>query len=93
MKHLIYFNDIPLPSFVVIKSINTQILADIKNTTVKSNIGYKHKKIEFGSKLITIKFSLERSSILSKFEQQQELIQWLKGDDWKESRLILPDNP
>lgn len=93
MKHQIYFNDIPLPSFVIVKQINTQILADITNTTVKGVVGYRHKKIEFGSKLITIDFSLERDGVLSKFEQQQELIQWLKGDDWKESKLILPDNP
>ena len=93
MKHQIYFNDIPLPSFVIIKQINTQILADITNTTIKANIGHKHKKIELGTKLISIDFSLERNGILSKFEQQQELIQWLKGDNWKESRLILPDNP
>lgn len=92
-EHKIYFNDKPLPSFVIIKKIETQILADITNKTVKGSVGYRHKKLELGSKEIIITFSLERSGILSKFEQQQELIQWLKGDNWRESKLILPDNP
>lgn len=92
-KHEIYFNNIPLPSFVIVKSIDTQILSDITNTTIKSNVGYKHKKLELGSKKVTINFSLERIGTLSEFEQQKELLQWLKGDNWKESKLILPDNP
>lgn len=92
-RHTIIFNGKPLPSFVIIKSIDTQILSDISNTKVKSNVGYRHKKIEFGSKIISIKFSLERNSTLPPFDQQQELLKWVRGNDWKESELILPDNP
>lgn len=92
-KHNIIFNEKPLPPFVIIKSIDTQILSDISNTTVKRAVGYRHKKIEFGSKIISIKFSLERFGTLPLFEQQQELLNWVKGDNWKESKLILPDKP
>ncbi len=92
-NHNIIFNDKPLPSFVIIKSIDTQILSDISNTTIKRTIGYRHKKIEFGSKIISINFSLERIGTLPLFEQQQELLKWVKGNNWKQSKLILPDKP
>ena len=92
-NHNIIFNGKPLPSFVIIKSIDTQILSDISNTTIKRTIGYRHKKIEFGNKIISINFSLERIETLPLFEQQQELLKWVKGDNWKESKLILPDKP
>jgi predicted phage tail component-like protein len=91
-KHNIYFNGIPLPSFVIIKKIETPLLSEIENTIVDSDIGYKHKKIKFGIKSVKIDFSLERTETLTDFNQQQELLKWLKGDDWKESKLILPDN-
>lgn len=91
-EHNIYFNGVPLPSFVIVKKIETPLLADIENTVVESDIGYKHKKIKFGAKSVKIDFSLERTGTLTDFNQQQELLRWIKGDDWKESKLVLPDN-
>lgn len=91
-NHNIYFNGVPLPSFVIVKKIETPILSEIENTLVESDIGYKHKKIKFGAKSLKIDFSLERTGTLTDFNQQQELLRWIKGDDWKESKLVLPDN-
>ena len=88
----IYFNGVQLPSFVIVKSIENPLLSEVSNTVVDSEVGYKHKKINFGSKVVKIEISLERLGILSDFQQQQELLKWIKGDNWKESRLILPDN-
>lgn len=91
-NHNIYFNGVPLPSFVIVKKIETPILSEIENTLVESDIGYKHKKIKFGAKSLKIDFSLERTGTLTDFNQQQELLRWIKGDDWKESKLVLADN-
>ncbi|MGM9533902.1 MAG: distal tail protein Dit, partial [Intestinibacter sp.] len=91
-NHNIYFNGVPLPSFVIVKKIETPLLAEIENTVAESDIGYKHKKIKFGAKSVKIDFSLERTGTLTDFNQQQELLRWIKGDDWKESKLVLPDN-
>lgn len=91
-NHKIYFNNVALPSFVLVKRINHQILCDIDNETIESEVGHKLRKTKLGTKIIEIEFSLLKDDSLPPFEQQQELLKWIKGDNWKPSRLILPDN-
>lgn len=91
-EHNIYFNGVPLPSFVIVKSISTAVLGEITNELLETNLGTRLKKTKLGSKRVTINFSVERKHYLSKFKEQQQLLEWLRGNDFKESKLVLPDN-
>lgn len=91
-NHKIYFNNIPLPSFILLKSIKVQILPNMNNITLETEFGQKLQKTTFGTKIIQLQVSFLKDDTLPKFQQQQELLEWIKGNDWKESKLILPDN-
>lgn len=93
MSNNIFFNDMQIPDFVIVKSIETQLLPDINNIFIKSDRGVKHKKIEFGSKVVKIDFSIERGfKSLPDITLIDTLNSWLKGDDWKPSKLVLPND-
>lgn len=93
MLDKIYFNDVEMPNFLILKDIQIQLLGDVHNTLIKSNYGSRHKKIEFGSKKIKLEFGtlFEKENMISK-EQLNEITTWIKGDNWKPSKLVLPNS-
>ena len=80
----LYYNEKPIPDFVIITKIEEPLIGDITNTVISSNYGSKCKQTEFGTKIVKgFKMLLDSQKI-------NELNEWLKGNNWKATKLILP---
>ncbi|GAA0713981.1 hypothetical protein GCM10008904_28940 [Paraclostridium ghonii] len=88
----IFFNDVRIPDFIILKDIKIQLLGDVDNILTPSNYGSKHKKIKFGNKVIKLELStiFEKGHLIEK-EDLNAIVKWIKGDDWKPSKLVLPE--
>lgn len=87
----IFFNNVRIPDFIILKDIKIQLLGDVDNILASSNHGSKHKKIKFGNKVIKLELStiFEKGHLIEK-DDLNAIVKWVKGDDWKPSKLVLP---
>lgn len=76
----LYFNDIIIPDWVKVTNITEDILPTLEATKYKTKLGVKK---------ITIDFKFKRNKLID-HERKSEFIKWLKGDNFKLSKLILP---
>ena len=87
----LYYNEKPIPDFVIITKIEEPLIGDITNTVISSNYGSKYKKTEFGTKIVTVYCTVKKGfKMLLDSQKINELNEWLKGDNWKATKLILP---
>lgn len=76
----LYFNNVRIPNWIRVTNITEEILPGLEAT----------KKItKLGAKKITISFSFRRKKLITSAEKN-ELNTWLRGDNFKESKLVLP---
>lgn len=76
----LYFNDLIIPDWIIVTDIREDIISSLEVT--RDTFKLKEKKI-------TIAFKFRRNKLI-KEEKRQELINWIKGDNFKESKLVLP---
>lgn len=76
----LYFNDLIIPEWIIVTDIREDIISSLEVT--KDTFKLKEKKI-------TITFKFRRNKLIEE-NKRQELINWIKGDNFKESKLVLP---
>ncbi len=87
----LYYNEKPIPDFVIITKIEEPLIGDITNTVISSNYGSKYKKTEFGTKIVKVYCTIKKGfKMLLDTKRITELNEWLKGDNWGVTKLILP---
>ena len=74
------FNNNPIPNWIKVRDIQEDVLPSLTVTKGKTALGVKK---------ITIDFYFRRDKLIS-LENKNELVNWLKGDNFEESKLILP---
>lgn len=76
----LYFNDVIIPSWIRVTDITEEILPSIEADKDKSKLG---------TRKITVSFSFKRNKLITE-EKRQELVTWIKGDNFNLCKLILP---
>lgn len=79
----LYFNNVPIPDFVKVSNIKEDILPSLEVTKGKTKLG---------AKLIIVEFHFRRNKLIT-FQQKDTFVSWLKGDNFNESKLVLPTRP
>ncbi|MBC5625011.1 phage tail family protein [Clostridium sp. NSJ-49] len=77
MAFSIIYNNIPLPNFIHVKNVTTQLLPT------------KNKRIN--EKIIKVDFFIRKNGLIDK-HTEMEFICWLKGSQEEYSKLTLPNN-
>ncbi|MDY5852943.1 MAG: phage tail family protein [Bacilli bacterium] len=75
----LYFNNIQIPSFIKITNVKEDIIPSLNATKDET---------KFEDRKITIDFVIRRNKFI-KDSERAELINFIKGDNWKPSTLIL----
>src|SRR5699024_9993967 len=88
------FNGVLVPDFIRIVGISFSTVSDIsiQESSTPNRIGNYDAGIERGAAMYTLDLQLIDSS-KSIFQMKRELKAWLKGDNWKVSKLEFEDNP
>lgn len=77
----LYFNDVIIPSWLKITDIKEDVTGNLEVT---------NKITKLKSKIITISYKFKRNKLIEE-EKRQELLRWIIGDNFKASKLILPN--
>ena len=90
----IKYDGIEIPSFITITNIKTQVLPSIENKLLQAPraIGAIDVGTNYGTKVITISFMFKDKS-LGFIEKSEALASWLRVDDLKARKLVLPSHP
>lgn len=76
----LYFNDVRIPSWISVTNITESILPSLTVTEESTEL----KEIEF-----KINFRFKKNQLID-IKKKQEFVYWLKGDNFNNSKLILP---
>ena len=90
----IKYDGVKIPDFVKIINIKTQVLPSIENKLLQAPraIGAIDVGTNYGTKIITISFMFKDNS-LGFIEKSEALAEWLRVDDLKARKLVLPSHP
>lgn len=90
----IKYDGVGIPNFVTITNIKTQVLPSIENKLFQAprSIGAIDVGTNYGTKIITISFVFKDNS-LGFIEKSEALASWLRVDDLKARKLVLPSHP
>lgn len=77
----LYFNDVILPNWIKVTDIKEDVVGNMEVT---------EKDTKFKTKVITIEYHFRRNKLIDE-EKRQELLAWIVGDNFKASKLILPN--
>ena len=89
MRSTIMFNDEYIPEWITINRIWYNIFQSFSIDEITEDGGNSKRK---ASKVIPVDFSCDRRKLITK-GQEIEFIKWLKGDNFKYSKLKLPNYP
>lgn len=91
----ITFNGVAIPTFIKVNKVTTQALPDLENRTVKAPklIGLYDMGTTLGGKKIRLDFTILNDGKYTTQDKQEIMAEWLRGDNFKASRLVLPDFP
>lgn len=76
----LYFNNKQIPNWIRVTDIKEDILPSLNSDK---------NQTKFGSKKIIITYNFIRNKLIT-LEKRNELINWVKGDNFQEGKLILP---
>jgi predicted phage tail component-like protein len=90
----IKYDGIEIPSFITITNIKTQVLPSIENKLLQAPraMGAIDVGTNYGTKIITISIMFKDKS-LGFIEKSEALASWLRVDDLKARKLVLPSHP
>lgn len=77
MAFSIIYNDVPLPNFIHVKNVTTQLLPTKNN--------------RLNEKIIKVDFFIRKNGLIEKYTER-EFICWLKGDQEEYNKLTLPND-
>lgn len=89
------FNGVAIPSFLKVTGISFPVLPDIsvKESAMPRRYGNYDGGVNFGGKTIVLDVLILKDPALTLMAQSDVLAKWLKGDNWKPSKLILAEQP
>jgi predicted phage tail component-like protein len=90
----IKYDNVLIPDFIKITNVKTQVLPNIENKFLQAprSIGAIDVGTNYGTKVITISFIFKDNS-LGFIEKSEALASWLRVDDLKARKLVLPSHP
>lgn len=90
----IKYDGVEMPDFITITNIKTQVLPNIENKLLQAPraIGAIDVGTNYGTKIITVSFMFKDKS-LGFIEKSEALASWLRVDDLKARKLVLPSHP
>lgn len=90
----IKYDNVEIPDFIKITSVKTQVLPNIENKLLQAPraIGAIDVGTNYGTKVITISFMFKDSSI-GFIDKSEALASWLRVDNLKARKLVLPSHP
>lgn len=90
----IKYDNIEIPDFITIKNVRTQVLPNIENKLLQAPraIGAIDVGTNYGTKSIIISFMFKDNS-LGFIEKSEAIAEWLRVDDLKARKLVLPSHP
>lgn len=90
----IKYDGVDMPNFITITNIKTQVLPNIENKLLQAPraIGAIDVGTNYGTKVITIRFIFKDKS-LGFIEKSEAIASWLRVDDLKARKLVLPSHP
>lgn len=91
---MLNFNGLDIPSFIKIKAVNIKVLPSISNNLISivGSYGRLAGTVDVGEKIISCEFTLIKPSDKSIQECGREFAAWLRGNNFKESDLIIKDD-
>lgn len=91
---MLNFNGVEIPPFVKVKKIDIQTIADVTSNvkSIAGSFGCVAGQSTFGSKLITADISIVIPEGESLQSCSRVLAKWLKGNNFKPSKLIIADD-
>lgn len=91
---MLKFNEMDLPNFVKVSSIDVQVVPTIDFATTKLHRGSISSATSLGSKVIKVSFSVVPNADYPTLEScSRTLAVWLKGDNFNLSKLIIATDP
>lgn len=90
----IRYDGVEIPNFITITNVKTQVLPNIENKLLQAPraIGAIDVGTNYGTKVITVSF-IFRDNSLGFIEKSEALAEWLRVDDLKARKLVLPSHP
>lgn len=95
MTKVVSFNGVEIPAFAKVTGISFSALADVdvRETEVPRRYGNVDNGVKFGGKQITLSLSLVIPKGSNIHDMADNLKVWLRGDNWKPSRLTFAEQP
>lgn len=92
-KFYVNFNGVDIPEFVKVKAVNTTVLPEISHSfkTVSGRLGAVETGTTIGSKKISLDIVIVVPEDRTLLDMERELAYWLKGDNFKTSKLVISD--
>lgn len=90
----IEYDGVDMPNFITVTNIKTQVLPNIENKLLQAPraIGAIDIGTNYGTKSIIISFRFKDNS-LGFIEKSEAIAEWLRIDDLKARKLVLPSHP
>lgn len=79
VKDKVVFNGLVLPSYLTLVRIDTPVMPDFE---------YINNKLVPKEREVTLELLFDKQGMINK-NQERELLNWVKGDDFKPSKLVL----
>lgn len=92
---VVIFNNVDIPSFVKVTGITFSVLPsiDMLQTSMPRKYGNIDNGVKLGGKAFELSLLLLHDDKQSIQDQSDELAEWLKGDNWKPSKLTFKEQP
>lgn len=92
---MLKFNGVGIPSCIKIKKINIQTIPEVNHFTKKiaGSNGVLMGRTTLGAKIIKAPFVIVPPSGKALQSCAREIAEWLMGDNWKLTQLIITDEP
>ncbi len=91
---MLNFNGIDIPNFIKVKKVDIQVLPDISFDTFELSRGCITSKTRLGKKLIKASIVIIPNKEYDSLEKcSRSLAEWLMGDNFELSKLILETDP
>lgn len=95
MENVVTFNGIALPQWVKVTGINFPVLPtiDVRESIIPRRYGNVDNGVKFGGKTIKLAVMILLGEKDNLQDRADELKAWLRGDNWKPSKLIFDEQP
>jgi predicted phage tail component-like protein len=91
----ITLNGVSMPSFILVRTVDTAVLPTITHAfkPIAGGRGLREVGTSLGGKMINFKITILPTTGLTTLQMNRELAQWLRGNNFKLSTLVISDEP